>query len=396
MRNVAWYQEVDEYVRNASDLLMHCQSIFQDANIAAEIENFRELNIARLIFESNLIENAGLSYGETKKIIDESFPKIPSTYEGFCAMIHPKESLGDFLSRKKWMNAIQALKSNEKIIPSVSMKNKSRSWREVAQHYHAYLSTEIRMNKYWLSMIAYHCQRALGHPDTQESIKKTIEQWFKSIMDKGNVLTGWEDGPKLLDQDFIKNLHAELAKGLLPTDAKVPAGQYRIDNRIIGWDMTFPAPELIERAMASFVGEANQYVESFLSHKISIFDVAARISHKFVLIHPFPDFNGRVSRLLMNLILGTFNCPFPLAIKGDKKGRKRYFYSLKRANNGNTKILSGLIAKTMIDTLDELDKHLQLAKVETIKERRRELETTRSSDQGQALFVWDLISKLRL
>ena len=59
---------------------------------------------------------------------------------------------------------------------------------------------------------------------------------------------------------------------------------------------------------------------------------AALFHHKFVAIHPFDDGNGRLSRILMNLILMQSNYP-PVVIKMDD--RKNYYALLSRADNGD-------------------------------------------------------------
>jgi len=47
----------------------------------------------------------------------------------------------------------------------------------------------------------------------------------------------------LFTEGFIRSLHQTLATNLLPADAGVQAGEYRIDARSIGLDVAFPAPE---------------------------------------------------------------------------------------------------------------------------------------------------------
>lgn len=77
------------------------------------------------------------------------------------------------------------------------------------------------------------------------------------------------------------------------------AGEYRKQKvYITGSKYPLPAPEKIQTLMQEFIQKLNQQRKE--RHPVEI----AALAHKdFVFIHPFIDGNGRVSRLLMNLIL---------------------------------------------------------------------------------------------
>lgn len=79
----------------------------------------------------------------------------------------------------------------------------------------------------------------------------------------------------------------------------IKAGQYRTQKAYItGSKYPLPAPEKIQVLMPEFVLKLNQLRKE--KHPVEV----SALAHKdFVFIHPFIDGNGRVSRLLMNLIL---------------------------------------------------------------------------------------------
>ena len=170
----------------------------------------------------------------------------------------------------------------------------------------------------------------------------------------------------LFTEDRIKSLHLFLADSLLPEDAKVEAGHYRIDNRVVGWDIIFPGPDLIQACMINFVQRANSILDSSLHGKINKYEAAARISYEFVEIHPFPDFNGRFSRVLMNMVLLANLCPFPIPLRGNNKEKHRYFVALRKANRGDIIPFASLIAMNVVKTFEELDRHFELAGLESI------------------------------
>ena len=64
----------------------------------------------------------------------------------------------------------------------------------------------------------------------------------------------------------------------------------------------------------------------------------------FEQIHPFPDGNGRVGRILLNFILVGHGLP-NIAIKGSEKNKKIYIDALESADPIVSEILSGHKAK---------------------------------------------------
>lgn len=80
----------------------------------------------------------------------------------------------------------------------------------------------------------------------------------------------------------------------------------------------------------------------------------AWLHHRFLWIHPFKDYNGRVARLLTNIVLLNLNLP-PIELKVETKtGRKKYAQALKNADGRNYSSIERLIQNAFEETTKEL------------------------------------------
>lgn len=77
-------------------------------------------------------------------------------------------------------------------------------------------------------------------------------------------------------------------------------------------------------------------------------ELAAVLHHKFVHIHPFWDGNGRVGRLLMNIIILQTGYPLAIILRND---RKRYYRVLALADEGKYKPLCEMVAQAVLRSL---------------------------------------------
>jgi len=267
--------------------------------------------------------------------------------------------------------------SLEKVLPSISMAGKSREYREVIQHYRCLEQATIFTREYLINdrlrLVKENMRLETQLKFGEKAVGKAIELFNDFLM---KSLNKKRLGKKnLLTEGKIKQLHKIIARGLLPDDVGVEAGVYRIDVRSVGWDISLPGPELIDDCMKKFIVNAQRLIDkvnSSSSGNLELFDVAAKISYDFVRVHPFPDFNGRISRILMNMVLQATGSVVVISIRGDRKGRRRYFSSLKHANGGNIKSLSALIAMRVVESSQEIDANLTQAGVLTIKEAAKQ------------------------
>ena len=120
-----------------------------------------------------------------------------------------------------------------------------------------------------------------------------------------------------ITEDDILKIHKEVLKGI----NQEYAGRYRtVRVRISGSTVIMPNPLKVPELMQEFVKYIN-------SNVISVPEMALEAHFKFVSIHPFIDGNGRVGRLLMNLILlkGGY---WPIIIR--PRDRKQYINSIEK------------------------------------------------------------------
>lgn len=134
----------------------------------------------------------------------------------------------------------------------------------------------------------------------------------------------------VLDQKFLRQLHKRMFG-----DVWRWAGQYRTSARNIGVD-----PYRITTDVHQAIGDACYWI----AHKTYPPDeIAVRFSHRLVAIHPFPNGNGRFSRLIGDLLAQQLEQePFTwgranLVDVGET--RARYLEALRAADNHNIKPL---------------------------------------------------------
>ena len=142
-----------------------------------------------------------------------------------------------------------------------------------------------------------------------------------------------------LNEVFIRNLHKVLLKEPYENDAITPDGQltrrlisigdYKTQpNNVLtstGEIYYFTPPEQVKPAISDLIDWYRKY-ENEGEHPIAI---AATFHYRFVRIHPFDDGNGRMARLLMNMILIKHG--YKVAIVPIQE-RNQYINSLEQAD----------------------------------------------------------------
>ena len=166
-------------------------------------------------------------------------------------------------------------------------------------------------------------------------------RYVKDCIEKGNIL----------NEKIIKDIHAMLMENILV------GGVYRnVDVYISGAQHTPPSPNEMYRQVKDFYADL-----TWKGQEMNLIELAAWTHGEFVRIHPFPDGNGRTSRLIMNYQLMA-NGFAPISIA--KENRLEYFNALEvYAAEGNI-----IPFAEMISGLEEARLDQYLAMIEKVRE----------------------------
>lgn len=150
-----------------------------------------------------------------------------------------------------------------------------------------------------------------------------------------------------LDEKAIKEIHALLMENI------IVGGVYRsVDVYISGAQHTPPSPNEMYRQIKEYYADL-----IWKRRDLNPIELAAWSHAEFVKIHPFPDGNGRTSRLIMNYQLMANGFP---AISIAKENRLNYFNTLEAyAVSGDLAPFADMIAEL---SQRQLDQYLSMIK----------------------------------
>lgn len=140
----------------------------------------------------------------------------------------------------------------------------------------------------------------------------------------------------ILNETFIKNLHKKMFGNIWKW-----AGSFRTSERNIG-----VAPYEIQPKLRILLDDVKFWIDN---QTFSPKEIAIRFHHRLVQIHPFPNGNGRISRLMADLLMRQFNLPVLNWGSGSlteiSELRKEYISALQKADNGDYSSLLNFIEK---------------------------------------------------
>lgn len=148
----------------------------------------------------------------------------------------------------------------------------------------------------------------------------------------------------------IRQIHSLVLRGIDDENE----GRYRnVPVEISGSKFKPPAPESVPAQMGEFSGWLKSV--SCADQGFGAIDglLNAAVAHTwFVFIHPFIDGNGRVARLLMNLLLMRHGYPIAIITRED---RLRYYDALEAAQSSDLTGLLVLIIECLHESLEEYE-----------------------------------------
>lgn len=178
-----------------------------------------------------------------------------------------------------------------------------------------------------------------------EGTKRGLEYIHDLVKENENV----EITPEL-----IRKLHAISFQWIFPNWA----GKFRtIQVMYSGKEAPkyFQVPELLENLCADLQIQLNSLPEP--SQIIFIDKVASMLAwfqHKFIFIHPFQDYNGRIGRMLTVLLLLKLQVP-PVEIQiENKEDRIKYLEAMQAGDEGNLALLEKLISNALVEDLNKM------------------------------------------
>lgn len=191
----------------------------------------------------------------------------------------------------------------------------------------------------------------LSHNDTD----KAPDYVMNLIRDQHAVIEGlyqFISGERALSKSYIRELHQALTTHQSTYDAVDSLGRSVTMEMVRGQWKNYPnnvqlqdgsvfefcPPEHVESEMDAMIAMHCVHVSEGVTPEVE----AAWLHHRFTLIHPFVDGNGRVARALATLILLRANW-LPLVVTREDKAA--YLESLRSADAGELSSLIGFIGE---------------------------------------------------
>lgn len=275
------------------------------------------------------------------------------------------------------INKISQLVAELKALPAITKENQQKLDKKFRLEFN-YNSNHIEGNT-----LTYGETAMLLIFDKTEGIHELREfEEMKAHDVAYKLIQDWaKDAEHPLTEAYIKQLNklilvrpfwkeAETKEGH-PTRREIKVGEYKEYPNSVrlqsGEMFEYASPIDTPIKMGELMQWFNTESEKKELHPVAL---AALLHYKFVLIHPFDDGNGRISRLLMNYVLLKNNLP-PVIIKTHDK--KNYLNALNQADTGNTDAFIKYIAEQVIWSIEILTKATKGESIEELGDVEKEI-----------------------
>jgi len=186
----------------------------------------------------------------------------------------------------------------------------------------------------------------ISHEDVDDTPIAVVSK-IRDQLDAVDGLYQFVSSERPLTKSYLRELHQVITRhqqryqardtlGTLVTRA-LPRGQWKkLPNNVEGSDgevvFEFCPPEQVESEIDRLLGMYEEHVELHVPPDVE----AAWLHHRFTLIHPFTDGNGRIARCLATLVLVKGRW-LPLVIT--RKDKLEYISALRSADRGDLRPL---------------------------------------------------------
>jgi Fic family protein len=154
----------------------------------------------------------------------------------------------------------------------------------------------------------------------------TIRELHKHVL--GQPYESWAETP---DGQRTKRL-------ITPGEFKTQPNHVRTETGEIHY---FAPPSAVDALMQDLVDDAREGMDAVEAGDLHPLVLATDLHHRFAAIHPFDDGNGRMTRILMNLVLMRSGYP-PAVLR--QENRPTYYGTLAQADSGDLEPLLQFIA----------------------------------------------------
>jgi fido (protein-threonine AMPylation protein) len=314
------------------------------------------------VHESNWQEGIYLDRGRTRELLDEAFDEVlPTT--------GPQLDFPELIARHR--RHVYQLKRRRASVEELAAFNLSRAHHalhwigiDLANRHSASMLQVLRKftdaHDQLPAEVRHHSTHALDLVRNVESSQAPVFLPMRNAASTEGELArqlsalDFQKLHKPMSITHIHLLHQLTMTGILPVSkcGRFPTTPVYVGNP----DLFFPPSSTLPQLMEEYCQNFPMILPNVVKYDPIL--QAARVSHRFVRVHPYGDGNGRVSRLLMNLVLWRHHPP--VYLKADKKGRHRYGQALRRADHGDPKPLACLIAMSLLDIYTSLLAALEL------------------------------------